>query len=73
MTRINADHPAVRNAASWLRTHLNIHPQESIGESFNTYFNCEVEYGVTSDLFHHTVSVMFYNEADAMMFILKWS
>ena len=73
MTRISADHPAVQNASSWLRSHLGISPQSSISTHFNVYFNCEIEYGVSNDLFHHTVSIMFDDEAEAMMFILKWS
>lgn len=67
------DHVSVHNAAVWLREHLNLHPQQTIFEQFEEYFDCRIDVDDRKDYFMTPNKIVFVSGADAVAFLLKWS
>ena len=67
------DHPALENAAIWLREYLNIPVQETVFEQFEEYFDCRIDVDNRKDYFMQPNKVVFENNKDLMTFLLRWS
>ena len=65
--------PVIR-AAEWLRDHHGIPDYESIDQEFAEYFRCRVVKGLPGWP-EHTNSPVYaeFDEAEAAMFLLRWS
>lgn len=64
--------PVIR-AAEWLRAHHSIPDYESLEREFACYFRCRV---VTNDGWNrvdHCAVFVEFDEAEAAMFLLRWS
>ena len=66
-------HPATNNAAVWLREHLNLHPQQTIFEHFEEYFDCRIDVDDRKDWFMEPNKIVFENSAALTAFLLKWA
>ena len=67
------DHPSADNAGIWLREHLQIHPQYTIFEEFEEYFNCRIDVADRKDNWATPNKFVFESSAELTAFVLRWS
>lgn len=70
MFKLDVEHPAVRNAAIWIRDTNQIPDHESIKGLFENEFKCNVRVSKRSGFAN---SIVFNRSKDLDWFVLKWS
>jgi hypothetical protein len=70
MIELPVSHPAVRKAVRWLRKELRLPNSPVIVDEFCERFNCGYR---ENELEFFNPYIIFHNDKDATMFILRWA
>ena len=64
---------SLHNAAAWLREYLDVHPQDTIFDQFEEYFNCQLVVEHRQDPWYCPDKAIFNTEQDLTAFLLRWA
>lgn len=73
MIVLPGDHPALENAAIWLRREFCIPTECTVFDVFEKYFNCRIVVDDRTDNWMMPTRVEFVNEKECILFLLKYS